>query len=64
MKMALLIGNWTYKNMDRLEMVRPDIKSFHDILYNMNFEVMALCNLTKKEIRTAVEQFCHLLLPG
>lgn len=64
MKMALLIGNWTYKNMDRLEMVRPDIKSFRDILYPMGFEVIAFCNLAKNEIRTAVNQFCDLLLPG
>ena len=63
-KMALLIGNWAYSETHRLEKVQADVKTFRDILYDMNFEVMALCNLTKAEISTAVKQFCHLLLKG
>ena len=63
-KLALLIGNWTYKNMRALEKVRADVKTLHDVLDEMEFKVIALCNLSKKELQDAVRRFCQLLLPG
>lgn len=62
MKMALIIGNWAYQNMAGLEMVRADVKTLSDLLYGMNFDVVTLCNLSKSEIRAAVQQLCDLLL--
>lgn len=61
-KQALLIGNWTYDT-HKLEKVRADIKTLHDILDKMEFETIALCNLGKMEILNAADRFCELLLP-
>lgn len=63
-KLALLIGNWAYINMRALEKVRADVKTLHDVLDEMEFKVIALCNLSKKELQDAVKRFCQLLLPG
>jgi hypothetical protein len=63
-KLALLIGNWAYKNMPALEKVRADVKILHDVLDRMEFKVIALCNLSKIELLDAVRRFCQLLLPG
>lgn len=61
MKQALLIGNWTYDA--PLRKVRADVKTLHDILYKMEFEVISLCNLGKVEILHAADRLCELLLP-
>lgn len=63
MKQALLIGNWTYDSQS-LRKVRADVKTLHDILYKMDFEVISLCNLGKVEILNAADRLCELLLPG
>ncbi|KZS03066.1 Uncharacterized protein APZ42_034306 [Daphnia magna] len=63
MKQALLIGNWTYDSQG-LRKVRADVKTLHDILYKMDFEVISLCNLGKVEILNAADRLCELLLPG
>ncbi len=62
MKQALLIGNWTYAG-HGLRKVRADVKTLHDILYRLGFEVISLCNLGKVEILNATDRFCDLLLP-
>jgi hypothetical protein len=62
MKQALLIGNWTY-DAHGLRKVRADVKTLHDILYKMEFEVISLCNLGKVEILHAADRLCELLLP-
>lgn len=62
MKQALLIGNWSYDKHQLLK-VRADVKTLHEILYKMEFEVLSLCNLTKMEILNAADRFCELLIP-
>ena len=62
MKQALLIGNWTYEG-HGLKKVRADVKTLHEILYRMGFEVISLCNLGKVEILNATDRICELLLP-
>lgn len=62
-KLALLIGNWAYKNMPALEKVRADVKVLHDQLDLMEFKVVALCNLSRNELKNAVKRFSQLLLP-
>ena len=64
MKIALLIGNWKYENTEELEQVRSDVSSLHDLLSEMEFHVVSLCNLSKREIQVAVERFCKLIIPG
>lgn len=65
-KVALLIGNRDYQHAQRLgELYHPinDVCDLTGRFLNMNgFKVVSLVNLTLKEMREALQQFCRLLV--
>jgi len=65
-KVALLIGNKDYQHAQRLgELFHPinDVCDLTGRLLNMNgFKVVSLVNLTLREMREALQQFCRLLV--
>lgn len=60
-KIALLIGNYDYKNENCLEAPSKDVSCLSKIFHALNFKVISLLNLTKSETENAVLQFCNLV---
>ncbi|XP_067001253.2 mucosa-associated lymphoid tissue lymphoma translocation protein 1 [Anabrus simplex] len=58
-KVALLIANEEYENMDNLLKPITDVVTLTEILTNLGFKVLALCNLTLIEMRNAVKKICE-----
>ena len=63
-KVALLIGNGQYKNMEQLDCVESEIKELQRSLTNLNFRVFSLLDLKYDEMLAALEQFYSLLQLG
>ncbi|KAJ7371511.1 hypothetical protein OS493_024850 [Desmophyllum pertusum] len=64
-KVALLIGNKDYRFQQELgKLFHPinDVCDFTGRLLNMGFKVVSLVNLTLKEMREALVEFCKLLV--
>jgi hypothetical protein len=60
-KVALLIGNDTYTDLNDLNTPRNDVATIASILKDIGFKVIALHNLTLNEMRNAVHEFRRLL---
>ena len=61
----MLIGNWSYLNMDELNKVENDVCTLHDLLESkMGFYVISLANLSHSELLSSVDKFCELVIPG
>jgi len=63
-KVALLIGNDTYKDLSGLNTPSNDVATIAAILKDIGFKVIALHNLTLIEMRNALHEFCQLLPQG
>lgn len=63
-KVALLIGNDTYKDLSGLNTPSNDVATIAAILKDIGFKVIAFHNLTLIEMRNAVHEFCQLLPQG
>ncbi len=63
-KVALLIGNQTYKYMSPLTSPRNDISELKNTLSKMNFRVFAYYDLSLNEIMHLIAKICALLGPG
>ena len=62
MKVALLIGNQCYRNMNPLISPENDIRELRTMLENdLDFKVISLVNLTHTEMMQALEKFYELL---
>ncbi|XP_042344113.1 mucosa-associated lymphoid tissue lymphoma translocation protein 1 isoform X2 [Plectropomus leopardus] len=63
-KVALLIGNLSYKNHPQLKAPMVDVYDLTNLLRQLNFQVVSLLDLTESEMRNAVDQFLLLLHKG
>ncbi|KAF4112914.1 mucosa-associated lymphoid tissue lymphoma translocation protein 1 isoform X2 [Onychostoma macrolepis] len=63
-KVALLIGNLTYRNHPQLKAPMVDVYDLTNLLRQLNFKVVSLLDLTESEMRNAVEEFLSLLHKG
>lgn len=62
--MALLIGNFDYRNETILKAPKHDVLKLAEIFRSLNFKVVSLLNLTKDEMISAVHEFVNLLGRG
>ncbi|CAK6959705.1 LOW QUALITY PROTEIN: mucosa-associated lymphoid tissue lymphoma translocation protein 1 [Scomber scombrus] len=63
-KVALLIGNLSYKNHPQLKAPMVDVYDLTNLLRQLNFKVVSLLDLTESEMRNAVDEFLLLLHKG
>ncbi|KAJ8304368.1 hypothetical protein KUTeg_017951 [Tegillarca granosa] len=63
-KVALLIGNFDYRNESILKAPRHDVLKLAEIFRSLNFKVVSLLNLSKDEMILAVQEFVNLLGRG
>ncbi|KAG7490505.1 mucosa-associated lymphoid tissue lymphoma translocation protein 1 isoform X1 [Solea senegalensis] len=63
-KVALLIGNLSYKNHPQLKAAMVDVYDLTNLLRQLNFKVVSLLDLTESEMRNAVDEFLLLLHKG
>nr|XP_054755642.1 mucosa-associated lymphoid tissue lymphoma translocation protein 1-like [Lytechinus pictus] len=63
-KVALLIGNEAYRSGDLLSAPGNDMEKLARNLYEMQFKVVSLLNLTVAEMKKALKIFCSLLDDG
>ena len=63
-KVALLIGNYEYKNESVLKAPKADVLIMSEIFRSLDFKVVSLLNLTKTEMLSAVDEFSQLLGKG
>lgn len=63
-KVALLIGNLSYKNHPQLKAPMVDVYDLTNLLRQLNFQVVSLLDLTESEMRNAVDEFLLLLHKG
>ncbi|XP_057181053.1 mucosa-associated lymphoid tissue lymphoma translocation protein 1 isoform X2 [Triplophysa rosa] len=63
-KVALLMGNLTYRNHPQLKAPMVDVYDLTNLLRQLNFKVVSLLDLTESEMRNAVEEFLSLLHKG
>ncbi|XP_008334175.1 mucosa-associated lymphoid tissue lymphoma translocation protein 1 isoform X2 [Cynoglossus semilaevis] len=63
-KVALLIGNLSYKNHPQLKAPMVDVYDLTNLLRQLDFKVVSLLDLTESEMRNAVDEFLLLLHKG
>ena len=63
-KVALLIGNLSYRNHPQLKAPMVDVYDLTNLLRQLNFKVVSLLDLTESEMRNAVDEFLLLLHKG
>uniref|UniRef100_A0AAY4CDY4 Mucosa-associated lymphoid tissue lymphoma translocation protein 1 n=1 Tax=Denticeps clupeoides TaxID=299321 RepID=A0AAY4CDY4_9TELE len=63
-KVALLIGNMSYKSHPQLKAPLVDVYDLTNLLGQLNFKVVSLLDLTESEMRNAVAEFLSLLHKG
>ncbi|KAM4710149.1 LOW QUALITY PROTEIN: mucosa-associated lymphoid tissue lymphoma translocation protein 1 [Discoglossus pictus] len=63
-KVALLIGNMSYKNHSQLKAPMVDVYELTNLLRQLDFKVVSLLDLTELEMRNAVDEFLLLLDKG
>ncbi|XP_033109733.1 mucosa-associated lymphoid tissue lymphoma translocation protein 1-like [Anneissia japonica] len=64
-KVALLIGNQSYRNLHKLLTPQKEVENLGiSLLQVCGFKLITLIDLTKKEIEFAVSMFCNLLAEG
>jgi uncharacterized caspase-like protein len=63
-RLALVIGNSTYKNVAELTNPQNDAADIADKLRNLSFDVMLGTNLTREQMHEAFEKFSDELKPG
>lgn len=63
-KVALLIGNLSYRNHPQLKAPMVDVYDLTNLLRQLNFQVVSLLDLTESEMRNAVDEFLLLLHKG
>ncbi|NXK43020.1 MALT1 protein, partial [Piprites chloris] len=63
-KVALLIGNMSYRNHPQLQAPMVDVYELTSLLRQLDFKVVSLLDLTEGEMRNAVDEFLLLLDKG
>lgn len=63
-KVALLMGNLSYRNHPQLKAPMVDVYDLTNLLRQLNFQVVSLLDLTESEMRNAVDEFLLLLHKG
>ncbi|XP_069602205.1 mucosa-associated lymphoid tissue lymphoma translocation protein 1 isoform X2 [Ranitomeya imitator] len=63
-KVALLIGNMSYKNHSQLKAPMVDVYELTNLLRQLDFKVVSLLDLTEVEMRNTVNEFLLLLDKG
>ncbi|XP_075443360.1 mucosa-associated lymphoid tissue lymphoma translocation protein 1 isoform X3 [Ascaphus truei] len=63
-KVALLIGNMSYRNHSQLKAPMVDVYELTNLLRQLDFKVVSLLDLTELEMRNSVEEFLLLLDKG
>ncbi|XP_069505523.1 mucosa-associated lymphoid tissue lymphoma translocation protein 1-like isoform X2 [Ambystoma mexicanum] len=63
-KVALLIGNMTYRNHKELKAPMVDVHELTNLLRQLDFKVVSLLDLSKEEMQAAVSEFLLLLDKG
>lgn len=63
-KIALIIANDEYKNLQYLTTPRYDAKLIGNLLKDIDFEVMCFLNLSLKQMRNAIKIFSEVLTKG
>ncbi|KAM4808364.1 LOW QUALITY PROTEIN: mucosa-associated lymphoid tissue lymphoma translocation protein 1 [Rhinophrynus dorsalis] len=63
-KVALLIGNMSYKHHTQLKAPMVDVYELTNLLRQLDFKVVSLLDLTELEMRNAVNEFLLLLDKG
>ncbi|XP_072272642.1 mucosa-associated lymphoid tissue lymphoma translocation protein 1 isoform X2 [Pyxicephalus adspersus] len=63
-KVALLIGNMSYKNHSQLKAPMVDVYELTNLLRQLDFKVVSLLDLTEIEMKNAVDEFLLLLDKG
>ncbi|NWI49520.1 MALT1 protein, partial [Calyptomena viridis] len=63
-KVALLIGNMSYRNHPQLKAPMVDVYELTSLLRQLDFKVVSLLDLTESEMRNAVDEFLLLLDKG
>src|ERR1700677_320646 len=63
-KLALVIGNDNYQNIQRLEKAVADAKGYADVLHAKGFEVHDGYNLSHEQINVAVADFIDQMKTG
>ncbi|XP_066458643.1 mucosa-associated lymphoid tissue lymphoma translocation protein 1 isoform X2 [Eleutherodactylus coqui] len=63
-KVALLIGNMSYKNHSQLKAPMVDVYELTNLLRQLDFKVVSLLDLTEVEMKNAVHEFLLLLDKG
>ncbi|KAM4638828.1 mucosa-associated lymphoid tissue lymphoma translocation protein 1-like [Amazona ochrocephala] len=63
-KVALLIGNMSYRNHPQLKAPMVDVYELTNLLRQLDFKVVSLLDLTEPEMRNAVDEFLLLLDKG
>ncbi|KAG8456795.1 hypothetical protein GDO86_002543 [Hymenochirus boettgeri] len=63
-KVALLIGNMSYRNHPQLKAPMVDVYELTNLLRQLEFKVVSLLDLTETEMRNAVNEFLLLLDKG
>ncbi|KAM8960902.1 mucosa-associated lymphoid tissue lymphoma translocation protein 1 [Pelodytes ibericus] len=63
-KVALLIGNMSYKHHTKLKAPMVDVYELTNLLRQLDFKVVSLLDLTELEMRNAVEEFLLLMDKG
>ncbi|XP_040193687.1 mucosa-associated lymphoid tissue lymphoma translocation protein 1 isoform X1 [Rana temporaria] len=63
-KVALLIGNMSYKNHSQLKAPMVDVYELTNLLRQLDFKVVSLLDLTEVEMKNTVDEFLLLLDKG
>lgn len=63
-KIALLIANEDYDNHDKLKNPKNDVAKLSQLLIDIGFNVICLCNLTNQQIKKSMLLFSKLLNEG
>nr|XP_033813384.1 mucosa-associated lymphoid tissue lymphoma translocation protein 1 [Geotrypetes seraphini] len=63
-KVALLIGNMTYRHHSQLKAPMVDVYELTNLLRQLDFKVVSLLDLAEPDMRNAVEEFLLLLDKG
>ncbi|KFM83017.1 Mucosa-associated lymphoid tissue lymphoma translocation protein 1-like protein, partial [Stegodyphus mimosarum] len=63
-KVAFMIANDTYDNLEELKKPAPDVADLAKLLSSMDFKIFAFRNLNYTEMKNAFHTFCQMLKPN
>lgn len=63
-KVALVMGNVSYKGSGELPAVSNDVRSMTRVLRKLGFKVVSLLDVSLEEMNAFIDLFCSLLVEG